>query len=76
MMDGYDGQILILRDHTKNYSTIIYKNNDVDGSDDDDNGYDNDDEEEDSRYCCTCTHVIGAVQTRIIIEQQTVEGII
>ena len=47
MMDGYDGQILILRDHTKNYSTIIYKNNDVDGSDDDDNGYDNDDDEED-----------------------------
>ena len=50
MMDRYDGQILILRDHTKNYSTVIYKNADVDGSDDDDDedSDDNDDEEEDS----------------------------
>ena len=40
MMDRYDGQILILRDHTKNYTTIIYKNND-------NNGYDNDDEDGD-----------------------------
>ena len=39
---------MILRDHTKNYSTVIYKNADVDGSDDDGNGYDNDDAEEDS----------------------------
>ncbi len=46
MMDRYDGQILILRDNTKSYTTIIYKNDDVDGSDDDNNGYDNDDDKD------------------------------